>query len=331
MKKLLQVRNFIGSKLLKNSFLLNGLYNRFYLLRNKRRFITEVKRREKLSIFDYIELSQELPFCPLEFIKDSNFYGYAYSIKKYADIDSLNRGCSIEHGLYYEDNYIPSAAYSRTTKQIVTLSNVRKNLLDRNLKKKTIAIGPYIHYAESLLSKECKISLKNKYGKILLFFPSHGSVEDKETYDIERMICKLNNIKEKFNCDTVFVNMFYYDVLYTEYVELYDKAGFVITTAGHRYDLNFISRLKSIIELSDIVVSNKFGTNVGYSIYMKKPTVILDGENVNKESMVAKVCSVLHYVSDEILPDQYEIVSKYWGFDCVRTPEELNKILLDVS
>ena len=294
--------------------------------RNKRRFITEVKRREKLSIFDYTELSQELPFCPIEFVKDSNFYGYAYSIKKCVGIDKLNKGCSIEHGLYYEDNYIPSASYSKTIKTIVTLSDIRKEIIERNVKKEAIPIGPYIHYAESLLSVEEIDEIKKKYGRILLFFPSHGSVEGNDSYDVQIMINKLQDIRNKYSFDTVFVNMFYYDVLYSHYVEIYKKAGFVITTAGHRYDLNFIARLKSIIELSDMVVSNAVGTNIGYSIYMKKPTAILDEANYEKGSMVAEVSSALQNISEIILPEQYEVVSKYWGFNCVKTPEELKML-----
>ena len=103
----LRVRNYFASKVLKNSFSLDYLYNTFYLLKNKKRFLGEISSRAQLSIFDYKRLAQELPFCPLEFVKDTNFYGYAYSIKKYAGIPIIY--ASIEHGLYYEDSYIPLA------------------------------------------------------------------------------------------------------------------------------------------------------------------------------------------------------------------------------
>lgn len=120
----LRVRNFLASKMLKNSYVLNYLYNKLYLIKNKKRFLREISNRAQLSVFDYKELAQELPFCPLEFVKDANFYGYANSIKKYAKI--LNINASIEHGLYYEDNYIPSASYSKTIIKIITMSEIRK-------------------------------------------------------------------------------------------------------------------------------------------------------------------------------------------------------------
>lgn len=150
----LRVRNFIASKILKDSFILNYLYNMFYLIKNKKSFLDEISNRSYLSIISYKELSQELPFCPLEFVKDTNFYGYAHSIKKYAGLPNLN--ASIEHGLYYEDNYIPLASFSKTITKIITMSEIRKNLNEKIVKKKTLAIGPYIHYADSLLSEEEK-------------------------------------------------------------------------------------------------------------------------------------------------------------------------------
>lgn len=36
------------------------------------------------------------------------------------------------------------------------MSEIRKNLNEKIVKKKTLAIGPYIHYADSLLSEEEK-------------------------------------------------------------------------------------------------------------------------------------------------------------------------------
>jgi hypothetical protein len=276
-----------------------------------------------LSIISYKELSQELPFCPLEFVKDTNFYGYAHSIKKYAGLPNLN--ASIEHGLYYEDNYIPLASFSKTITKIITMSEIRKNLNEKIVKKKTLAIGPYIHYADSLLSEEEKKVIKNKYGKILLFFPSHGCVEGKTSYEIDSLIDNLTNMKEHFKFDTIFVNMFYYDVLHTNYASIYEKAGFVITTAGHRYDLNFVSRLKSIIEIADATASNAFGTNIGFSIYLKKPFFYLHNEDiVSDNTMVSEVLSSFKDYSLEITEQQYSVVSKYWGFDSIKSPENIS-------
>ena len=322
MDMFLKVRNLFASKILKNSYVLNYLYNYYYLKKNKKKFLDEMYRRAQLSFFDYKELSVELPFCPLEFVKDTNLYGYADSIKKYTGLSKLN--VSMEHGLYYDDNYIPLASYSKTIRKIITMSEIRKSLNEKMLKKKAIAIGPYIHYANSILSKDAISKLKKKYGKILLYFPSHGSVEKKYSYEIDSFIQEINKIKDVYGFDTVFVNMYYYDILHTDYAFKYEEAGFIVTTAGHRYDLNFLSRLKSIIELADATVSNSFGTNIGFSIYLNKPFIYLSKEStLSDKTMISEVLNAFHDNKLTITEQQYSLVSKYWGFDSIKTPEQI--------
>lgn len=318
----LKARNFFASKILKNSYVLNYLYNYYYLKKNKKKFFDEIYRRAQLSVFDYKELSVELPFCPLEYVKDTNLYGYADSIKKYTGLSMLN--VSMEHGIYYDEKYIPLASYSKTIRKIVTMSEIRKCLNEEKVKKKTLAIGPYIHYATSILSKEEISKLKKKYGKILLFFPSHGSVEKKYSYEIDSLIKEINKIKDLYGFDTVFVNMYYYDILHTDYASKYEEVGFIVTTAGHRYDLNFLSRLKSIIELADATVSNAFGTNIGFSIYLNKPFIYLSEEGVfSNKTMISEVLNAFHAKKLTITEQQYSLVSKYWGFDSIKTPDQI--------
>lgn len=326
MRLSLRIRRFFAAKVLKNSFILNTMYNGFYLLINKKRFLKEVAKRTSLTIFDYEELSKEMPFCPLEFVKDTNFYGYANEIKKYAHIRKLNY--SMEHGLYYNDNYISKATYSRTIRQIITLSEHRCSILRAKTGKKCIAVGPYIHYAGNLLTDEDKKEIKKKYGKILLLMPTHSDVEDPCNYDEKKLIDSVKKVKEMYHLDTVFVNMFYHDILYTNYAKLYEEAGFVVTTAGHRYDLNFISRLRSIIEMADITVSNDIGTNLGYCIYLGKPHIMFPSfiPEANN-NLMKEIYDAFSVVSDKILQDQYDIVSHHWGFNDIKTPEELHKLL----
>ena len=45
----------------------------------------------------------------------------------------------------------------------------------------------------------------------------------------------------------------------------------MVVTAGYIMDPLFLSRLKSIIQLSDLTMSNNVGTHLGYCIYLNKP------------------------------------------------------------
>ena len=311
---------------LKNSYLLNGLYNTYYRLLNRKKFFEIIERRKKLSIFQYEALAAPILYYPMESVKDSNFYGQSYAIKEYACIRKL--GYAIEHGLYYDD-YIPYASFARTTQKIITFSLRRKKVLQARLDKPVIPIGPYIHYAQPLLNAVEIAEIKKKYGKILLFFPSHSCVEGRQLYDVEKMISRLKNICMRGGFETVFVNMYYYDILHTDYAKYYLEAGFKIVTAGHQLDIYFLSRLKSIIELSDYTVSNSVGTHLGYCIWMNKPHYIIDDQIINEtnERDYKKIGSFFLTYTEQIQPEQYAVVAKYWGFDSVRTSEELKSIL----
>lgn len=312
--------------LLKNSFFILYLYNLYFRTINKKRFLLEIERRRKMPVFAYKELARPLPFCPQESVKDSNFYGQSYAIKTFTGL--LKLGFAIEHGLYYDD-YIPIASFYRTTRKIITFSSKRKKMIQNKLRKPVIVIGPYIHYARPLLNESEIAEIKKTYGKILLFFPSHSCVDGRQTYDVMKTIAKLKEIRLKGGFQSVFVNMYYFDILYTDYANYYAKAGFKIVTAGHQLDINFLSRLKSIIELSDYTVSNSVGTHLGYCIWMKKAHFIIDDIIIHgtKPKDYKKIESFFLNYSEKIQPEQYDIVSEYWGFEFVKTSEVLKSIL----
>lgn len=318
------MRKFFG-KILKDNPFANALYNAMYKIKNKKSFFRIQQERENMSIFDYKGLSERIPYYPIEFVKDSNFYGQNFWIKKYADIQHLD--ASIEHGLYYGD-YIPYSSYCKTIKKIITFSLLRKQVLMK-LNKPVITIGPYIHYAPSLLKDEEQLSIRNNHGRILLFIPTHTTREGGMKYDVDENIRTLKVLAEEKEFDTIWVCMYYYDILHSDLSRQYEQAGFTIVTAGHKLDLNFLCRLKSIISLADYTVSNFVGTHVGYCIYMQKPHWIinpLDYSTASKD-FIEITRAFLSY-SETITKEQNEVVAKYWGFDQIKTSDDLRKLLL---
>lgn len=313
------------AKLLKDSVILNSLYNRYYRIKNKKAFTSEIEKRKIMPVFEIEKLASELPYYPIEEVKDSNFYGYAYHIKQYAGVQKCSY--AFEHGLY-NDDYIMPHNNLRTTHGIITFNEIRRKLLIDKTGKPAIAIGPYIHYAESLLSEQEINAIKQSLGKTLLFFPSHSCVEGKAVYNEDNIVNEIKQFAELHGFDTVLVNLFYHDVLYSSYADSYRKSGFKLTTAGHRYDINFISRLKSIIMLSDYVVANDFGTNIGYCVYLKKPLYILQNNMlVSKTGMFREIGEAFTTYYGEITEEQYNICAKYWGFDSIKDNEELKLLI----
>lgn len=314
-------------RILKESYLLLFIYNKYYYIKNKKKFWKEITYRKSLSIFNYKELVKPIPFCPIETIKDSNFYGQAYALKKYAGVDKFD--WSIEHGLYVDD-YVPMAARCKTTKRIITFSNIRVKGLE-SVHKPVVPIGPYIHYAECMMSHKEIDSLKKELGKTLLFFPTHTCCEGGLEYEIHRMIEALQKFKKLHGFDTVIVNMYYLDENKNGFGDMYVKAGFKVTTAGHQLDIHFLNRLKTIISLADYTCSNSIGTHTGYCVYLNKPhQIILPVQTLEQvEPLWRELWAAFKDCSPQSQIRQQILSHKYWGFDYIKSKAEMHALLSD--
>ena len=317
------MRKVIG-KLLKDSVWMNTLYNLMYKVKNKKSFFAIQENRKNMSIFNCKDLAAPIPYYPLEFVKDSNYYGQNFWIKKYTGLQHID--VSIEHGLYYGD-YIPYSSYCKTVKKILTSSLVRKKVLEK-LNKPVVTIGPYIHYVPYLLAESEVQAIRETYGRILLFLPTHTTREGGRKYDAETNVGMLKAFAKENGFTSVFVCMYYYDILHSDLATVYEQAGFNVVTAGHRLDLNFLCRLKSIIGLADYTISNFVGTHVGYCIYLKKPHWIMNPVDFSAMPKdFVEITEAFLSFSDVITQKQYDVVAKYWGFDQLKTSEDLRELL----
>lgn len=330
-----RLKRFVRGQLgrLKQFNLLQKSLNAILRMLNGRKFLSEVKRREGVDIFDYKTLSQKLPFYPIEKIKDSNYYGYVHSIKEF--IGCPDAVINIEHGLYF-DNIVSYYEHYKTYDTIMTFSDFRIDCIRRNgVNKRLLAIGPYIHYATPLLGEDEFAKLKSSLGRVLLYLPSHStSLTNGTSPDFEKEVDLIVQMQQSHHFDTVVVCVYFRDLNYKECINMYLSKGFRITTAGHMYDLNFVRRLKSIISLADMTASNRVGTNLGFCIHMGKPHIIIcdypTKYDVNRQGgrIGRQLSDCFRDYNEAITPEQYKLVNKYWGLDQVKTKEELLTFLL---
>ena len=245
------------------------LVNKVIRIKNKKKYLAEVNKRSKMNILkDYFEISKDLVYYPYDLIFDNNLYGISYTIKKYIKVPiSRNLDVYFEHGLYL-GNYISKDSIISFPKKIITIGEERKKYMSAMSEKIVIAIGPYILYAKSLLNDTEIDRIKREIGTVLLVFPTH-SIKDLE---VEYNYSVFNNIilEEKVNYDTVLVCLFHLDAQNEKVVSNYQEMGCTIVCAGHKYDQNFLSRLRSIIEMSDFTISNSIGTHISYCYALGK-------------------------------------------------------------
>lgn len=125
-----------------------------------------------------------------------------------------------------------------------------------------------MQYVDCTLSSAEQENFKKKLGRTLLVFPNHSSHYIETKFDERDLILEIEKVKNKF--DTVLVCMYWKDILLKKEQPYKDKK-YKIVTAGHIFDYNFLPRLKSIIKLADVTMSNAIGTHMGYCVYLGKP------------------------------------------------------------
>ena len=179
-------------------------------------------------------------------------------------------------------------------------------------------------------------ALKKRLGKTLVVFPCHSTDIGSVTSDQELYLKKINSIARRF--DTVLVNAFWWNVD-DELIHRFESEGYTIVSAGFRDDINFIRRLRTILELADLVVGDSIGTHVGYALALDRPYKFID---VDTSSSVEASSKDAQYYSQTIsrqiemsklfMDDDFDFdfvkreTDYYWGFSHLKDKESLRQI-----
>lgn len=301
---------------------------------------TQVALRENASIFDITALTAEMPISAQELSRDNSLYGTGDALLSYSNYKKDILGI-IEHGVNFSNSVPPEGAVDGLN-GIITFNQRRVDILKEHYDVKIYKIGPYIHYCSPLFSDEIIAQEKQKNGKTLVVFPSHSIKGVHSNYDEQDLIAKIDYVKKKYNFDTVLLSFYFVDINSGAHIP-FEKHGYKIITPGHKNDKNYLRRLKYIISLADVTMSNEIGTILGYCIYLNKPHYLYvqeikyTGDNVSNEFYderlrtykisEAEINSVFNYYSEEISEAQLNIYEKYWGATEIKSKQEIFDIL----
>ena len=314
-----------------------------------RNFNKEVEKRASCDIFDYKRIAQPLPKYFEEILTDNNCFGMGRNLRIYSGVKNHYITSFVEHG-YFFGKYVPRQETITFAKQILTFGDIRKETLESQVKnKRIIPIGPYIHYAPLFYNEVKMTELKKKLGRTLLVFFSHAATGCSVNFDVDYIVSKIESIRDKF--DTVIISLFWSDIS-SDIVRILEEKGYIIFSAGHRYDYYFLSRQKTIISLADVTMSNNIGTHIAYCTYMGKPHWIVrqeityvskngggegnlsivkqikqDPSSFNeKEELMNTFADYKDCLSDE----QKRVASKYFGFNHIKSQKQMRNILLQI-
>lgn len=302
------------------------------------------EERKKESIFQYQNLAKPIPYTPYFLFGDSNNYGLGYLFVCFIN-NNIDRSIFVEHGYIYSSGVPSYFNESIYLNKIITFGEPREYFLKQAGFSHIIKVGPYIHYADSLLHEDELFSLKQNLGKVLLVFPSHSIDNKVSHFTLDKFIAYIDKLKLSGGFDTVMVCLYWKDIAIGRGA-FYEKRGYKVVTAGHIYDLYFLHRLRSIISLADMTLSNDIGTHTGYCIYLNKPHQIFKQEVLHdfedsqdeydfQQSLVGKESMVGYYnikedISDlfkeyrtNISDEQYSYISELFGFDYVMDKDQL--------
>ena len=267
---------------------------------------------------------------------NAHIYGIWQAIfGDYVDKKDYYKSPAIEHGLIFHNEVYRDVLYTaRMT--CCTFSKFRKNIIHSKVNMPVFCVGSYIAYAKSFYDQDKISCLKNKFGSILLVFPTHSTDSSDITVNQRKF---LDNIKKlALGYDTVFINSFWWNIN-DPLIKILESEGYKILTCGFRDDINFLPRLKAYLSLADLVVGDSIGTHVGYCLacnvpfcYMPSETKVQlklkeelkDIEFVNYHQ--SKIAKEFLYTT-KITDTQKDICNYYWGNNDIKTFNQIKTIL----
>ena len=202
-------------------------------------------------------------------------------------------------------------------------------------------IGPYILYARSIYSENQIKQMKKNYGKTVLLFPGHSFEGTDVEYNRDTFVDQImGEFSEKYN--TILVSVYWNDVDDPVY-EAFRKSGAKLVSAGFRGDQNFIHRLRTLIDVSDLVASNLVGSYVGFSQALNTPLYMLsdrakytgdeyhlEGDSKNKyQSTINEIFWAFSSINpdEKQLNKQHEIYENFWGGSCFLNKKQAKAII----
>lgn len=253
---------------------------------------------------------------------EAYYYGYYDEFLNYAGIKKPRVPIfpRMEHGVRFGQASWPVDANS------LAYACQGRNRMDEIWRedplKPVFALGPYIHYAREYYDEETFLTLKEKLGKVLLVFTSHTAEESGSDINEDPFI---DMIYRKYapNFDSVLVCAYWRDAKNAT-IDAFRKRGAKIVSAGFRGDVNFIRRLKTIIRLSDAVVGDALGTNIGFCLHMKRPYYLERAEAIRSKDAyylqnVEKFYQAFETDTLEFTPQQLQLQQSlyedFWGGD----------------
>lgn len=317
---------------------------------SRKKFRKYIQKRAKLDIYDIDNLSAPFP-CGVESDEIwtwNDYYGIADIYKKYAGYPlDYKLKFVVDHAIYYYNTRIHPEEYKVNMPAHICTSNYAKGIMAPHVTTELYPAGLHMFYVDDYYDESKFNKEKKKLGKNLLVFPCHSSDCFLVDYKPDKLIKEILKIKNEHDFDSVTV-CFYFCEIQRGFHKNFEGYGFNFVTAGHILDPMFLSRLKTIIKLSDVTMSNDIGSHVFYSIGMDKPHYVIPERDFeyhgtwegaeNSPSEIATIedlessredsanyMELFSKYTEQFTEEQKIVKEKICGLESFKTPEEIKE------
>jgi hypothetical protein len=285
-----------------------------------------------------------------ELENSSHHYGHDVQIKRHAGLPLIGAPLPwlLEHGLKVSR----SATFESPrawTRGYLCMGPLRAAWLQERFGLPAQAIGPWIRYARPLLATEEIGRLRENLGPTLLVVLAHSWDQVERRMDLPACIAAVADVKRAGG---------YRSVIWLRHWKDPQLHGlpphWILACNGHRSNPWFLDSLRTLMELSDGLVSNAFGTHLGYGVALglrlhwlpveaEQDLSLMGADKAEEEREEWRTRQRLSLgLSERLAPagsraspalreaEQQAVrdfLNPYWGFECVRNPESLKRTL----
>ena len=274
----------------------------------------------------------------------SHHYGHDIQLKRHAGLPLVGRPLPflLEHGLKVsrEASFEAPRPWVRG---YLCMGPLRAQWLRERHGLPAHAIGPWIHYAQPLLAAEELAGLRDSLGPLLLVVLAHSWDQVERRMDLEACLQAVQRLQADHG---------YRQVIWLRHWQ--DPAvlplppAWIVACNGHRSNPWFLDGLRTLLELSDGLASNAFGTHLGYGALLGKrlhwfeaaaeeDRSRLTAQQAAREAIEWRERQRLSRELQQLLqndtgrsspsPALHALLDPYWGLERTHSGEELARLL----
>jgi hypothetical protein len=283
-----------------------------------------------------------------ELESSSHHYGHDVQLKRHAGLPLLGRPLPLllEHGLKVSRGATFEAPRP-WSRGYLCMGPLRAQWLQERFGQPALAIGPWIQYARPVLGEGELQVLRRILGPTLLVLLAHSWDRVERRMDLDDCVAAVREIRGAGGYRTVIWLRHWQDPPLPPLPQ-----GWIVACNGHRSNPWFLDALRTLLELSDGLATNAFGTHLGYAVSLERrlhwvavePEQDLSGlaevqsaqeadEWRERQRLSKEVSDALsneisgNASSSEAMQTIRRLLDPFWGFECVHQPQVLAMIL----